>query len=89
MLYGRYKTKLERCVEELEAQFLERRLRKFAVDASPFTDSNIDRIAAATDNILLHILVKDVGGTIRVFSPFEDFEDFEDYTCLEPMPFSP
>ncbi|KAL1600791.1 hypothetical protein SLS60_007179 [Paraconiothyrium brasiliense] len=80
VLHGRNESKLARCREELEASFPTRRFRTVAVDASSFTDADIERIVAAVSHIPLTILINNVGGTAPLSS---NFKHFEDYTSAE------
>lgn len=76
ILHGRNSSKLSRCREELEASFPTRHFRTITVDASSFTDADIDRIVATTADIPLTILVNNVGGTAVLSSSFKHFEDY-------------
>lgn len=80
VLHGRNETKLQRCREELESQFPARHFRTIAVDASSFTDADIERILATVSDIPLTILINNVGGTAVLSS---NFKHFEDYTSAE------
>ncbi|KAJ4361038.1 uncharacterized protein N0V89_001607 [Didymosphaeria variabile] len=80
VLHGRNETKLARCRSELKASFPSRRFRTIAVDASSFTDPDIERIVATVSDIPLTILVNNVGGTAVLSS---NFKHFEDYTSQE------
>ena len=74
LLHGRNEAKLTRVRDELAASFPQREFRTIAVDASAFTPSDIDRIAAAVADLPLTVLINNVGGTAPLSSNFKHFE---------------
>ena len=75
VLHGRNESKLQRCREELEADYPKQHFRVVTADASSFTSEDIDRIVSMVSDIPLTILVNNVGGTAPLSSNFKHFED--------------
>ncbi|KAH3912408.1 hypothetical protein HBI56_204680 [Parastagonospora nodorum] len=74
VLHGRNEAKLARVCEELEKAHPERHFRTVIVDASTFTQSDINRIMAQVSDVPLSVLINNVGGTAPLSSNFKHFE---------------
>lgn len=75
VLHGRNVNKLALAREVLEARHPQQRFRAVAVDASSFSNADIERIAALVADITLSVLINNVGGTAPLSSNFKHFED--------------
>ena len=74
VIHGRNPAKLSRVLKELEAAHPERSFRTVAIDASSFTNADIDRIAAVVEDVPLAVLINNVGGTAPLTSNFKHFD---------------
>jgi len=73
ILHGRNEAKLARVREDLKTAHPERHFRTVTVDASSFTQPDIDRIVAQVSDVPLSVLINDVGGTAPLSSNFKYF----------------
>ena len=74
VLHGRNETKLARVRQELEKAHPQRSFRTVAIDASSFTDQDIERMLAVVEDVPLTILINNVGGTAPLSSNFKHFD---------------